>query len=234
MKNWHLEIVHIAEKDTTNEVCGFIFLGKDSPTAVECVNVHEDPVHNFRISEEDTKAAFERGFLLAYFHSHNGEDEKLSENDILASENAGLPVICYSTQTGRFSGYFPKSSMPILEGRSFLLSFQDCASIVTDYYLTVYGVRLPWFPRTREMLKAGMPDLYTYLAENNFKKVGMAEVGDILLFSTATNGLPNHVGIYHGDGMILEQRVGEKSRVAPLTSEPIAIFRRPGLQEIQR
>ncbi|MDT8971324.1 C40 family peptidase, partial [Salmonella enterica] len=71
-----------------DEVCALI-LGEER--VFRCRNVHPEPWHHFRISDDDWLAAEEEGEIIAVFHSHPQSQPVLSGSDRQMQVMTGLP-----------------------------------------------------------------------------------------------------------------------------------------------
>lgn len=224
MNNYYAKIKEHAHAVPHQEVCGFLFFDHRGSLQAEWgANIADDPSLRFEISTEAHLEAIRTGDLAAYYHSHWNCDETFSPEDIRRSETAALPVFVYSTHTQRFNLHRPIRSMPPLVGRKFVLGFQDCAALVTDYVKLRQNFELPYFARPVDMLRNGFPELFRYLESHGYERVSLTGLKehDILAFSVNTPNAchPNHVGVYLGDNSFVHQLAGMNSAITALTSE---------------
>ncbi|HID8807106.1 TPA: C40 family peptidase, partial [Enterobacter roggenkampii] len=70
-----------------DEVCALIL---NDERVFRCRNVHPEPWHNFRISDDDWLAAEEEGEITAVFHSHPQSQPALSGADRQTQVMTGL------------------------------------------------------------------------------------------------------------------------------------------------
>lgn len=92
----------------------------------------------------------------------------------------------------------------------------DCYTLIKDWYERERGVVLPDFERHDNWWNDGHSNLYMdHFREAGFEPVGQypeLEVGDVILMQIRSkNGVPNHAGVYVGDGMILHHMYGRLS-----------------------
>ena len=96
-----------------DEVCALILNGE---RVFRCRNVHPEPWHHFRISDDDWLAAEEEGEIIAVFHSHPQSQPALSGADRQMQVMTGLPW--WLASGGHLRKYRP---VPHLLGRKFEL-----------------------------------------------------------------------------------------------------------------
>lgn len=122
-----------------DEVCALIL---NDERVFRCRNVHPEPWHNFRISDDDWLAAEEEGEITAVFHSHPQSQPALSGADRQTQVMTGLPW--WLASGGHLRKYRP---VPHLLGRKFEHGIMDCYTLFRDAY-HLCGIDLPDFERT--------------------------------------------------------------------------------------
>ena len=89
-------------------------------------------------------------------------------------------------------------------GRGFRHGVTDCYSLIRDYYRLERDVVLPEFPRDWEWW-CNEQDLY----RDGFGKAGFERLVDVdlrpgdVFLAQIRSGVPNHGGVYLGDGLAL-------------------------------
>jgi proteasome lid subunit RPN8/RPN11 len=89
----------------------------------------------------------------------------------------------------------------------------DCYALVKDYYEMEMGIILPEYPRDNEWWING-GDMYRDNFQNaGFRRIEMSEMrkGDVALAQIMSK-VPNHAGIYLGDGTFLHHLTNRLSR----------------------
>lgn len=195
------------------ECCGVVIVFKGRERYWPCRNTSPDPKGRARWHAEDLMAAEEAGEVVAMCHSHPDEAARPSEADLVQCEASGLPWVIVSVHQGvpvevhRFepSGYVA----PLVE-RQFHHGILDCYTLCRDWYQREAGLVLPDFPREDDWWNDGSSSLY----EQHFAEAGFEVVtrcvkehreplrrGDgILMEIRSKNGVPNHAGVYLGEG----------------------------------
>ena len=241
MRDYLAEIKSMA-LTTAEEICGLLLYDQQgSLLPVPARNISPDKYHTFDIDPQEHLRAHKTGRLVGYYHSHSQPEytHAFSERDLIFSEAARLPVFVYAISTDKFNLHKPIKALPPYEGRQFILGFQDCVSLVSDFYLAEHGVRFPYFARHPLMLlpgqQSGQEQGIELMAREGFTEVGTHALkrSDILVFSNAGNQSMDHVAVYAGDGLYYHQEIGHLSRLSSLTSSRIERIRRV-YRKIQR
>ena len=198
-------------------------------TPGECrrvANVADDPRATFRVAKRDMAAAQARG-LLAVVHSHPDYPDCPSEADMRGQLASGVPwgIVATDGQATTPVRWWGHDAREPLVGRGFVHGITDCYSLIRDYYLLEHGAELPEFPRSWEWWRNGQ-DLYRDgFGRAGFRRIEPAEAraGD-MFFAQLRSPVPNHGGIYLGDGLALHHKTGrhavDPSRLSQ--REPIA------------
>jgi proteasome lid subunit RPN8/RPN11 len=210
MTIYFAQIEEEAQRVSTREVCGFLLRDcKGSLTTMPVANISSSS-DTWQIHPEEHKKAINTGLLFGLYHSHVLDDERLSSADIACSETSLLPMLVYSLKTGKFAYHRPRAAIPAFEGREFITGVRDCYSLVVDYYEKNYGVILPFYARTPDVIDKGLGDAESFLS-NNMVRVTDLKKDDLITFSISNDGRENHAGIYVRDGVILHQLQGRPS-----------------------
>jgi proteasome lid subunit RPN8/RPN11 len=207
------------------ECCGLVVLVGAAEVYAPCRNIAATPAEHFVMSPEDYAAAEDRGAVAAVVHSHPGVAARPSMADKAMCEKSGIDkwvIVSLGVQGDGSIGvddwceFGPCGYAPPLIGREFSHGTLDCYALVRDWYRLERGVELPDFERPDAWWDDGKSSLYL----DNFEKAGFADmgqeaepqVGDVLLMQIRSkNGVPNHAGIYLGDGVLLHHMYGQLS-----------------------
>lgn len=207
------------------ECCGLVVLGPAGETYVACTNAAENPIDGFSIAPEDYVRAEDLGPIVAVVHSHPGATARPSGADRKMCEQSGIDkwVIVSLGVQGNGSialddwfEFGPSGYVAPLIGRPFVHGVHDCYDLIRSYYQIERGVTLPDFDRVDKWWDDGASNLYMdHFAEAGFIDMGQyaqLEIGDVLLMQIRSrNGVPNHAGIYLGDGQFLHHMRGRLS-----------------------
>lgn len=206
------EIREHAREAFPNECCGVIIkLGKkqavrrcrnESPPPTPLCDIRASSRHNYSTNVEDLRKAEEEGEVVLSYHSHIESSPEPSIGDKADVERKKIPCVIVSWPADTWSFYAPTGWKSPLIGRPFVHGILDCYTIIQDYYEAELSIVLPDFDRDDLWWKKGK-NLYL----DNFSKVGFREVEgmqlhDIILMQLQSP-VPNHAGIYLGDGMML-------------------------------
>jgi cell wall-associated NlpC family hydrolase len=199
------------------ESCGLIVRANHGETYVRCGNLSDRPREHFQMDPSDYADAEEMGAIVAVVHSHPDAAAAPSQGDRVACEAEGHPwhiigVVkdagddaphVTGTATLNPSGY----AAPYI-GREFEHGLLDCWALVRDYFKRERGVDLPNPRRVDGWWNDGASDLYNADAMRaaGFVAVGEKDLapGDLILMQVRSrNTVPNHAGIYLGDGQFM-------------------------------
>jgi len=211
-----------AEGEYPREACGLVVVVKGRERYWPCRNTAATPSEHFVLAPEDYAAADDAGEVVMVVHSHPNAPARPSAADRVACEASELPwaIISVDGADGAVRAtevlvFEPCGYRAPLVGRPFSHGVLDCYSLVRDWYGQEWGLALPDFARRDEWWNDGHTDLYTdHLAEYGFHQVKLAEIqrGDLLLMQVRSRNLvPNHAGIWLGDGNMLHHMHGRLS-----------------------
>ncbi|PCE32824.1 C40 family peptidase [Burkholderia ubonensis] len=207
------------------ECCGLIVRSATGDAYLRCRNVASAPKEHFALAPEDYAEAEEAGEIIALVHSHPGASAQPSMDDRVKCERVGIPawiIVSLGVQGDGSIGiddwceFGPSGYVAPLFGREYVHGVLDCYALVRDWYLAERGIVLPDFERTDGWWDDGHSNLYiAHCQDAGFLDVGPSvnlEVGDVLLMQVRSkNGVPNHSGVYLGDGMFLHHMYGRLS-----------------------
>ncbi|MGU4696866.1 C40 family peptidase [Burkholderia cepacia] len=196
-----------------HECCGLVIVERGRERYVECSNAATGSDH-FVLPADEYAAAEDRGAVVAVVHSHPDSPAEPSEADRVACEASGVAWHVVEVRRGDDGVVRPGAIETIepvgfqvpLVGRSFAHGVLDCYTLVRDWYRVEHEIVLPDFPRRDAWWEAG-EDLYMqhYHAAGFVALQGMEPVperGDVILMQVRAP-VPNHAGIYLGDGTML-------------------------------
>lgn len=217
-----------AADEYPKESCGLIVDGEYLPRK----NIHEDPENAFRMSKQAYAGAAKKGEIQAVIHSHPDGPAYPSSGDMTAQHASAVPwgIIVSSQDAAKEPFWFgDQVPMPPLLGRGFRHGVTDCYSLIRDWYRSEKDIILPIGARDWEWW---LNDENLYM--ENFEGAGFEVVrdlsdireGDVFFATLGKSKVPNHGGVYIGNGLALHHltsRYGfDPSRVSK--REPIARY----------
>ena len=202
-------IITHAEQCFPEECCGVIVNNRYIP----CKNDSADPENTFKINQLDLDRAEDLGHISAYVHSHPNGSARPSDYDKLKIEQFEKPWIICSFPDCEFTENYPCGYKPPLIGRNFYHGWQDCYSLLRDFYSRELGIELSNFERKDNWWEdKDSPSLYVEnFASEGFVQVDLSDIqyGDIMLFSIRSSHT-NHAAIYLGSNDQLKSEKSEK------------------------
>lgn len=219
-----------ASREAPNEACGVVVCGAYRP----CENVAADPENQFEISADTLAPLVVSGALEGIIHSHPGGPWHPSKHDMASQIATAVPwAILVPGETGAELACWWGGERPVVftsEGlhvpRAFLHGVSDCYSMIQDYYREMRGVDLDNIPREWEWWQD--PETHGSLYLDNLAGQGfeivstdpgafssIAKPGDAYLMAIRSK-VPNHAGIYLGEGLLLEHMQGNLSHREPI------------------
>ncbi|OEZ02329.1 MULTISPECIES: C40 family peptidase [Stenotrophomonas] len=206
------------------ECCGLVVATSNGETYVPCRNLAETPSEHFRLPADDYAAAEDLGEVLAVVHSHPNAVATPSDADRTMCEASGLRWHILSVglddhgapAAADLQSIEPNGYLAPLVGRQFVHGVLDCYTLVRDFYARELGVRLNQYERQDDWWNKGQ-DLYSMdrlLAEGFQPITGELQRGDMILMQIRS-AVPNHAGVYLGDGQMLHHMHGRLSERVP-------------------
>ncbi|MCH4245927.1 C40 family peptidase [Acinetobacter gerneri] len=198
-------MVHASET-YPSECCGVI-VGKDY---IPCRNISEQK-DSFEIHPEDLANAEDQGEIIAYVHSHPDAATRASDLDLKQIEIHQKPWVICAYPDLDFAIYKPCGFQFPLIGRNYHHGWQDCYSLIQDFYEREFGIKLLNFPRDNLWWESkDHPSLYI----ENYEKAGFYEVdspqyGDMIICRVGRTEHPNHAVIWLGDRTELKSEQAE-------------------------
>jgi proteasome lid subunit RPN8/RPN11 len=207
------------------EAVGLVVRSAGGDEYVPCQNKAVTPSEHFVLSPQDYASAEDLGEIVALVHSHPGALARPSMADRTMCERSGIATWVIASVGVQADGsvgvedwceFGPSGYVAPLIGREFSHGALDCYGLIRDWYRLERGVELPDFERPDGWWDDGRSSLYL----DNFGTAGFSVVGqdavpqpgDVLLMQIRSkNGVPNHAGIYLGDGIMLHHMYGRLS-----------------------
>jgi len=204
------------------EGCGLVVVVKGRERYWPCRNTAATPSEHFVLAPEDYAAADDAGEIVMVVHSHPDAPARPSEADRVSCEASELPWAIISVENAdgapravEVQTLEPCGHQAPLVGRAFAHGVLDCYALVRDWYRQEWGLALPDFARRDGWWDDGRSNLYMdHLVECGFREVRLADIqrGDLLLMQVRSKNLvPNHAGIWLGDGNMLHHMHGRLS-----------------------
>ncbi|WP_224826291.1 Mov34/MPN/PAD-1 family protein [Cognatishimia sp. MH4019] len=218
-----------AVRAAPNEACGLVRAGRYSP----CENVAADPTVEFEIAPVEIGKAFRAGDLEGVIHSHPGGPWWPSRTDMVGQIETRVPwaILVPGDDGAELACHWGGPRPPVFHDglhvpRAFLHGVSDCFSLICDHYAEVIGHPMEDCPRDWEWWVNPKTEGGLYLdnlEEWGFEVIStapheyaaIARPGDVYLMSIRSK-VPNHGGIYLGDGLLLEHMHGNLSHREPI------------------
>ncbi|CAK8741820.1 hypothetical protein SODG_005138 [Sodalis praecaptivus] len=207
---------HVA-REYPKEACGLIVQTATGARYLPCRNIHPSPTDHFTLSPDDYAQAEVQGDIVMIVHSHPDVVRLLpSALDRLQCDYSGVEWGIMSWPDGDFCTLSPRGERP-LTGRAWVLGFDDCWTLIMDYYRQTYGIQLPNFSVEYEWWTQGQENRY----DDNWQGAGFVEVapetmrvGDIIMMQISAP-VTNHAAVYLGDNLMLHHLFGKLSARTP-------------------
>ena len=213
-------ILRHVQSNRKQEVCGVVLNNFNKLKYKPLKNVHPIKEFNFLIDKFDYNQLSINN-ILAIFHSHPLGLSEPSDSDMRESNNTGIPYYIYGGQDRTFSLFYPETYSPKpLLSRSFLPEFQDCVTLIKDFFAIELNISLSkdiknWARRRHNKSNQDMLNYFNSL----FYEIKKPEkVGDVIVFDIEKDR-PMHLGVYNKSKKILHQPNDQLSQEVYLTPE---------------
>lgn len=229
-----VEVLQAASKhavsEAPREACGLVIGGRYVP----CENVAADPLEQFEIAPDEIAQAYASGKLEGVCHSHPGGPWWPSRADMAGQIETGLPwaILVPGESDAELACWWGGERPAVMTSdglhvpRAFLHGVSDCYTLCQDYFRESMGVALPnvardweWWldPERNGSLYLDNLSLqgFEVVSTDPLSYAELAEPGDAYLMSIRSR-VPNHAGIYLGDGLLLEHMHGSLSHREPI------------------
>ncbi|HGJ5862875.1 MAG TPA: C40 family peptidase [Arsenophonus nasoniae] len=198
------------------EACGVICQKSRVKRYFPCRNLAANPTEHFELSPEDYANAEDWGLPVAIVHSHCGDGVTThpSEIDNLQCDASELPWVIVSWPEGDLRIIQPRGERE-LTGRTFVLGYSDCWTLIVDYFRQEHGITLNNYSVTYPWWEQGENRYMENFTKEGFVEInGVPEVGDVVIMQVQAD-VANHAGILLDNGMLLHHLYGQLSRVTP-------------------
>ena len=185
-----------ASETYPNECCGVIV----NDEYMRCNNI-ADNQNDFEIDPHDLIEVEQIGDIQAYVHSHPDASARASDLDLLQIELHNKTWVICAYPDVEFQVYEPCGYKAPLVGRNYVHGYQDCYTLVRDFYSREMGINIPNFERVDKWWE---DENHAPLYLDNFEKAGFYEVeqpqyGDVLICKIQPTFHANHALIWLGD-----------------------------------
>lgn len=222
-------LIEAAKAAMPNEMCGVIY----NDVFIQLVNAAPDPSTKFALTDADALRYLSDPKTQAIVHSHPSSGEEgpgPSKHDLEQQLATNLPwvIVAFDPRAGKWSLVewddqaegvpLRETSLlntPIL-GQTFVYGVHDCFNLGRKWYWQTNGIRLPPMPSNFGWWGEGGK-----LYEDNFERLGFERFapvtpadlipGDAFLYAFGRTFVYNHIGIFVGNGLAIEHRLGELS-----------------------
>lgn len=211
-------IQYLAQQQDYAEICGAIINGKLHP----CANIAADPSKAFKLttySSRNIASARRRGETVSVYHSHPaGLMDDFSSPDIRMLDELGVEGLLVILPHCNVKQYDP-AYIPPYEERQWAIAYRNCYTLVRDFYLKEYGIKLGryYFDSIDQSNQPSWDEFGQHFEDEGFKDVRAQELraGDIIGMRFPGSQNVNHVAIVIGGGQILHHLGGQLSCVEP-------------------
>lgn len=203
------QIITAASEVYPDEMCGVVIKGEFQ----QLENVANNKQNHFEISPEQLAKFEDYGEIQAYVHSHPDGTVMASPYDRAQIELHNKPWLICSYPEIDIQVYKPCGYQAPLINRDYHHGWQDCFSIVRDFYERELGIVIPDFERSDKWWEsAEHPSLYIEnFTSSGFIEVADAQYGDVLICKIEPTIHPNHALIWLGDRWQLQSEQAEQA-----------------------
>ena len=188
------------------EGCGLLLNKRGKLVWVPCENTAEDKRNYFEMSSKDYIKASLSGDIHSIVHSHPDFSAELSESDTKMSDFLQIPFTVFSVPDLEKVEYYPKRLRSPLLGREYKFGVSDCYSLARDYYYEEHKISLPSIPFEDDWWEKGINYFDDLFEAFGFVEVSEPSVGYLIIFKVRSN-IPNHCGLYLGEGLFLHHAI---------------------------
>lgn len=201
-----------AKEEYPKEAVGLVHVIKGKNRYFKCQNLAETPDEHFILNPKDYLEAEKKGEIIAVVHSHPKTNPAPSPADKVACEASGLPWFIVNPNTETWGEYKPEGWELAYVGREFSHGIVDCYSLVRDFYKREFKLQLNDYNRRDQWWEKGENMYLDNFAKEGFKETTLEQIayGDLFLMQLESP-VPNHAGIYLGDGVVLHHVQGRLS-----------------------
>lgn len=208
------------------EAVGLVVRVGGVETYVFCRNIASNTTEDFALDPRDFASAEDLGIIVAVAHSHPDGVAVPSMQDKATCEKSDIEqwiIVSLGAQAdgsiaiNDWCEFAPTGFIPPLLGRPFVHGVMDCYALCRDYFRLEREIVLLDVPRADKWWEDGTSNLYI----DNYERAGFVNVGPdaelqvgdgLLMQIRSKNGVPNHCGVYLGDGVFIHHFYGQLSR----------------------
>ena len=206
---------HVAA-EYPKEACGVVVQAGRRQNYIPCRNIADNPTEAFTLAPADKLAAAQAGEIIMIIHSHPDVVRLIpSEMDRVQCDWSGIEWGIMSWPDGDFCTLAPRVERDYT-GRVWLLGYDDCWSLIREFYQRERGIELGDHSVPYEWWEKG-ENIY----DDNWQGEGFVEIdpsnilpGDIVMMRVQAQ-VTNHAAIYLGENLILHHMCGHLSSRVP-------------------
>jgi len=215
----------LTKKD--EELCGLIIKMNNDSKFIECQNISKDKTKNFAINPLDYLMASEIGEIDCCVHSHP-RDNTFSIKDINNSIKHNINYLLYNIKKDKFYFFDIEKYKIYIKyiNLSFKLGYQDCATLIYNFFKNELGICLPIPPNSFGVLNyqdlknknlhiwnlndyKDNVELFNIIYPKNYEDL---KLYDIIIYNDSKKN-PVHGAIYLENELILHQMQNTNSRI---------------------
>lgn len=210
------QIESLANKNSNEEICGFIYHNMTDIFIYPCENISLDKKNNFEISADDYLKCLKLGKILAIYHSHPDTDQAqngFSKEDLETADEIEIPMRMYSVRYKEWHEYIPKGYNLPLIGEPFLWGEKDCFGLIRTFLRQEKGIYLNDYPRDKNFQHSDNNQILENIEKENYYSIGstaLLKKHDILLFNSGRANV-QHMAVFMGNSRILHHPLNSLS-----------------------
>jgi proteasome lid subunit RPN8/RPN11 len=213
-------IINDTQSSKGEECCGIIIERKGKLQAIKCENSAKNKNKRFKISRAELNERKKTDKIVAFYHSHEGNELSIQDRAVLSKLN--LKSIVCNSKTLEINEFEPDNKISPIVGRPFIAGVLDCVELVKDFYKKTFNIiisdltheirTIEWSNFENDVKSGKYLDWnskdYQFLL-NFYLSNGFVEVSkdnpqdlDLLLFRFPFCETPTHVMIFNNDRII--------------------------------
>lgn len=220
MLNYFLkqEIKEHSIQNIDEEICGLLVNTPTGTKVFRSENLAPNKKSNFVVSPFDYLRASEFGQIIGCYHSHINDNSFFSEYDKKNADKHKIIYVLYSIKYDEFKIYLPNEQKNPLLNRKFEIGKYDCYSLVQDYFLLNFNIKLREYDRKHGWFKKNPELIYENFINEGFEKIicDEFEKHDVLCMGIDDKKL-FHFMIYQGNNTILHHPSKKLSTIETLS-----------------
>lgn len=212
--------MHVAA-EYPKEACGLVVQAGRAQHYIPCRNISDKPEESFTLAPADKAAATQKGEIIMVIHSHPDVVQLVpSEMDRVQCDWSGVEWGIMSWPDGDFCTLSPRTDRDYT-GRSWVLGFADCWSLIREWYQREYDIALGDHSVPYEWWEQGENLYDEHWQGEGFTEISPADIapGDIVMMRVQAQ-VTNHAAVYlgrhdHQENIILHHMCGQLSARVP-------------------